>query len=132
MVLPIVAYGDPILRKVGKDIDKDSPKLNELISNMWETMYNANGVGLAAPQIGLPVRLFLVDATPFAEDEELSEKERTALEGFKNVFINAKIEEEKNTLRLMTVYWLESYNMNMTILKVYYLRIRFRLLRSDY
>jgi peptide deformylase len=94
MVLPIVAYGDPILRKVGKHIDKDSPKLNELISNMWETMYNANGVGLAAPQIGLPVRLFLVDATPFAEDEELSEKERTALEGFKNVFINAKIEEE--------------------------------------
>ena len=94
MVLPIVAYGDPVLRKVGKDIDKDSPKLNELISNMWETMYNASGVGLAAPQIGLPVRLFLVDATPFAEDEELSEKERTALEGFKEVFINPKIEEE--------------------------------------
>ncbi len=94
MVLPIVAYGDPVLRKVGKEIDKDSPKLNELISNMWETMYNASGVGLAAPQIGLPVRLFLVDATPFAEDEELSEKERTALEGFKEVFINPKIEEE--------------------------------------
>ena len=94
MVLPIVAYGDPVLRKVGKDIDKDSPKLNELISNMWETMYNASGVGLAAPQIGLPVRLFLVDATPFAEDEELSEKERTTLEGFKEVFINPKIEEE--------------------------------------
>ncbi len=94
MVLPIVAYGDPVLRKVGKEIDKDSPKLNDLISNMWETMYNASGVGLAAPQIGLPVRLFLVDATPFAEDEELSEKERTALEGFKEVFINPKIEEE--------------------------------------
>jgi peptide deformylase len=94
MVLPIVAYGDAVLRKVGKDIDKDSPKLNELISNMWETMYNASGVGLAAPQIGLPVRLFLVDATPFAEDEELSEKERATLEGFKKVFINAKIEEE--------------------------------------
>ena len=94
MVLPIVAYGDAVLRKVGKDIDKDSPTLNELISNMWETMYNASGVGLAAPQIGLPVRLFLVDATPFAEDEELSEKERTALEGFKKVFINPKIEEE--------------------------------------
>jgi len=79
MVLPIVAYGDAVLRKVGKDIDKDSPTLNELISNMWETMYNASGVGLAAPQIGLPVRLFLVDATPFAEDEELSEKERATL-----------------------------------------------------
>ncbi len=94
MVLPIVAYGDAVLRKVGKDIDKDSPTLNELISNMWETMYNASGVGLAAPQVGLPVRLFLVDATPFAEDEELSEKERATLEGFKKVFINAKIEEE--------------------------------------
>ena len=94
MVLPIVAYGDPVLRKVGKDIDKDSPMLNELISNMWETMYNASGVGLAAPQIGLPVRLFLVDATPFAEDEELSEKERATLKGFKKAFINAKIEEE--------------------------------------
>ena len=94
MVLPIVAYGDAVLRKVGKEIDKDSPTLNELISNMWETMYNASGVGLAAPQIGLPVRLFLVDATPFAEDEELSEKERATLEGFKKVFINAKIEEE--------------------------------------
>ena len=94
MVLPIVAYGDPVLRTVGKDIDKDSPKLNELISNMWETMYNASGVGLAAPQIGLPVRLFLVDATPFAEDEELSEKERATLKGFKKAFINAKIEEE--------------------------------------
>ena len=94
MVLPIVAYGDAVLRKVGKEIDKDSPTLNELISNMWETMYNASGVGLAAPQIGLPVRLFLVDATPFAEDEELSEKERATLEGFKKVFINAIIEEE--------------------------------------
>ncbi len=94
MVLPIVAYGDAVLRKVGKEIDKDSPTLNELISNMWETMYNASGVGLAAPQVGLPVRLFLVDATPFAEDEELSEKERATLEGFKKVFINAKIEEE--------------------------------------
>jgi len=94
MVLPIVAYGDPVLRKVGKEIDKDSPKLNDLISNMWETMYNASGVGLAAPQIGLPVRLFLVDATPFAEDEELSEKERAALEGFKKVFINSKMEAE--------------------------------------
>ncbi|MBT8301408.1 MAG: peptide deformylase [Maribacter sp.] len=94
MVLPIVAYGDPVLRKVGKNVDKDFPKLTELIANMWETMYNANGVGLAAPQIGLPLRIFLVDATPFAEDEELSENERASLQGFKKVFINATIEEE--------------------------------------
>ena len=76
MVLPIVAYGDPVLRKVSKEIDADYPNLEELISNMKETMYNANGVGLAAPQIGKDIRLFIIDASPFAEDEELSEEER--------------------------------------------------------
>jgi peptide deformylase len=94
MTLPIVAYGDPVLRKVGVDIEKDYPKLKELIENMWETMYKANGVGLAAPQIGLPIRLFLVDTTPFAEDEELTPEEQQVLDGFKKVFINAYIEEE--------------------------------------
>jgi len=94
MTLPIVAYGDPVLRKVGVDIAEDYPNLKELLENMWETMYKANGVGLAAPQIGLPIRLFLVDTTPFAEDEELSPEEQKALDGFKRVFINAHIEEE--------------------------------------
>jgi len=94
MILPIVAYGDTVLRKVGTEIDTDYPKLNELIDNMWETMYNANGVGLAAPQIGLPIRLFLVDTTPFADDEDLSDAEQKQLEGFKQVFINAHIQEE--------------------------------------
>ena len=91
MILPIIAYGDPVLRKVGEEIDQEYPKLEELIENMWETMYHANGVGRAAPQIGLPIRLFLVDASPFAEDDELSEEERAQLEGFKKVFINAEI-----------------------------------------
>lgn len=94
MILPIVAYGDPVLRKVGKEITTDYPKLDELINNMWETMYNAHGVGLAAPQVGLPIRLFLVDTTPFSDDEELTEEEQKALSGFKKVFINAKIAEE--------------------------------------
>ena len=94
MILPIVAYGDPVLRKVGKEIEKDFPKLDELIENMWESMYNASGVGLAAPQIGLPLRLFIVDATPFAEDDELTEAEQNTLKEFKQVFINAKIVEE--------------------------------------
>ena len=94
MTLPIVAYGDPVLRKVGEDIDKDYPNLKELLENMWETMYKANGVGLAAPQIGLPIRLFLVDTTPFADDEDLSPEEQKTLNGFKKVFINAHIEEE--------------------------------------
>lgn len=94
MILPIVAYGDPVLRKVSVDIDKIHPKFKELIANMWDTMYNASGVGLAAPQIGLAIRIFLVDTTPFADDEDLSEVEQKALNGFKKVFVNAKIEEE--------------------------------------
>ncbi|WP_150450847.1 peptide deformylase [Arenibacter lacus] len=94
MILPIVAYGDPVLRKVAADIDQDYPKLEELLSNMWDTMYNAYGVGLAAPQIGLPIRVFIIDTTPFSEDEDLSEEEQKALNGFKKVFINAHIVEE--------------------------------------
>lgn len=95
MILPIVAYGDPVLRKKAKDITSDYPKLKELIANMFETMYNASGVGLAAPQIGLPIRMFLVDTTPFAEDEDLTKEEQLALKDFKKVFINAKIIQEE-------------------------------------
>ncbi|PRX54112.1 peptide deformylase [Flagellimonas meridianipacifica] len=95
MILPIVAYGEPVLRKQAKQIDADYPKLSELIDNMWDTMYNAHGVGLAAPQVGLPIRLFLVDTTPFSDDEDLSPEEQKALNGFKKVFINANIEEEE-------------------------------------
>jgi len=95
MILPIVAYGDPVLRKVGKDIDADYPELEKLISNMWETMNNAQGVGLAAPQIGRAIRLFLIDASPFGEDEDLSEAERSVLKDFKHVFINAQIISEE-------------------------------------
>ncbi|MDX1363150.1 MAG: peptide deformylase [Arenibacter latericius] len=94
MILPIVAYGDPVLRKVANDIDKDYPNLDQLVNNMWDTMYNAYGVGLAAPQVGLPIRLFVIDTTPFSEDEDLSEEEQKALNGFKKVFINAQIVEE--------------------------------------
>lgn len=94
MILPIVAYGDPVLRKLGKPIDKDFPNLEELIKNMWDTMYNASGVGLAAPQIGQAIRLFVIDTTAFSEDEDLSEEEQELLKNFKKVFINAKITEE--------------------------------------
>lgn len=87
MILPIVAFGDPVLRKKGTDITKDYDGLTELIENMWETMYAAEGVGLAAPQIGKDIRLFLVDASPFEEDEP-------GLKDFKKVFINAEILEE--------------------------------------
>lgn len=94
MILPILAYGDPVLRKVGKEIDKDYPKLDAIIENMFETMYASSGIGIAAPQVGASIRLFIVDASPFEEDEDLSEEEREFLSTFKHVFINAKIIEE--------------------------------------
>ena len=94
MILPIVAYGDPVLKKKATKITKDYPKLKVLIENMYETMYGASGVGLAAPQIGLPIRLFIVDTSPFAEDEVLDDKEREQLENFKHTFINPQIIEE--------------------------------------
>jgi len=94
MILPIVAYGDPVLRKVSKDIDKDYPDLDQLIENMWETMYASHGVGLAAPQIVRAIRLFVIDTEPFSDDEDLSEQERSQLAESKMVFINAKIIEE--------------------------------------
>lgn len=90
MILPIVAYGDPILKKKASEIDEDYPDLDQLIENMFETMYNANGVGLAAPQIGKSIRLFIVDATPFAEGEDGDPN----CEDFKRVFINPIIFEE--------------------------------------
>lgn len=95
MILPIVAYGDPVLRKVGKEIDKDYPQLDKLIADMRETMYNANGLGLAAPQIGKDIRLFVIDASPFAEDDDLSEEEKEVFKNFNRVFINAKIIKEE-------------------------------------
>ena len=95
MILPIVAYGDPVLKKKSTDITKDYPNFDDLLINMFETMYNAFGVGLAAPQIGLPIRMFLVDTTPFSEDEVLTEEEQEVLKGFKRVFINAKIVNEE-------------------------------------
>ena len=88
MILPIVAYGSPVLKKRCIDISIDYKDLNLLIQNMWETMYAASGVGLAAPQIGLSIRLFVVDASPFSNDENLSIEERNNLSNFKEVIIN--------------------------------------------
>ena len=93
MKLPIVAYGDPVLRKKAEEINEDYPNLKQLIDDMFETMYAARGVGLAAPQVGLPIRLFVIDASPFAEDDENSEGD-ASLNGFKKVLINPIIVEE--------------------------------------
>lgn len=90
MILPIVAYGDPVLRATCEEIDQNYPQLETLIANMFETMYEAQGVGLAAPQIGKSIRLFIVDATPFAEGED---GDRGCMD-FKRVFINPIIFEE--------------------------------------
>jgi peptide deformylase len=88
MRYPIVAYGDPILRRVATPIDPaEYPHIKELVVNIFETMYAAHGVGLAAPQVGLSMRLFVVDASPFGEDDD-------SLKNFKKVFINAKVLEE--------------------------------------
>jgi peptide deformylase len=95
MILPIIGYGDPVLRKVGEAITPDYPNLKETIANMYDTMYNAYGVGLAAPQVGLPIRLFVIDTTPFSEDEDMSEADQKKMNGFKRTFINAKILKEE-------------------------------------
>lgn len=94
MILPIVAYGDPVLKKRASEISKETPKLKQTIANMYESMYAAHGVGLAAPQVGLSIRLFLVDTSPFAEDEGCSLEVQKQLKSFKRTFINAKIIEE--------------------------------------
>lgn len=90
MILPIVAYGDPVLKKMAEEIDENYPNLKELISNMFDTMYGSNGVGLAAPQVDKSIRLFIVDASPYREDDEF-------LGTFKKIFINPIIVEEEGS-----------------------------------
>lgn len=85
MILPIYIYGHPVLRKKAQDIDLSYPDLKELIDNMYETMWNADGVGLAAPQVGLEDRIFVIDLSPLADEEN------PQYEGFKKTFINAQI-----------------------------------------
>ena len=98
MILPIVSYGSSVLKKTAKEITSDYPNLSELIANMWDTMYAANGVGLAAPQIGLSIRVFVIDASPFVDEENMSIKEIETINSFKKVFINPKIISEEGNL----------------------------------
>ena len=95
MILPIVAYGDPILKMVAEEIPENSLELTQLIADMFDTMYLAKGVGLAAPQIGKSIRLFIVDGAPFADEEgEEPDPKAVGIESFKKVFINPIIEEQ--------------------------------------
>ncbi len=91
MILPVYAFGQPVLKKVATSISKDYENLHELIENMWETMYAAHGVGIAAPQIGLSIRLFVIDSIQIMEEDKKSE-------GIKKVFINAKVVDETGDL----------------------------------
>jgi len=92
MILPIATYGNPILRKKAKNIDKSYPELADLINNMFETMYQSDGVGLAAPQINRSIRLFVIDASPYGDEEP-------SLKDFKKVFINAQILERSQEMQ---------------------------------
>ena len=94
MILPIVAYGHPVLRKVAQDIDADYPFLEKLTQDMWETMYASNGVGLAAPQVNKDVRLFIVDSHQIFENMKPDERNEYPDDpGIKQVFLNAHIQE---------------------------------------
>jgi len=99
MILPILSIGAPVLRKECEDFEENTP-LEKVISDMFETMYAASGVGLAGPQVGIGKRIFIVDGSPFAEPEEGEQlnEELLALKQFKKVFINPIIEEESGDL----------------------------------
>ena len=98
MILPIYGYGESVLRKVCEDISLEYPNLKETIANMYETMYHALGVGLAAPQVGLPIRLFIVDTEPFSDNDDVSKEEAALMKDFKKTFINAKIIKEEGDI----------------------------------
>lgn len=118
MILPIYLYGQPVLRKVAEDITPDYPNLAKLVDNMFETMYNADGIGLAAPQIGLDIRLFVIDLEPLAEDDP-------KYAGFKKVFINPKIVEYTGELVKMDEGCLSIPGINEAVEREETIRIQY-------
>lgn len=118
MIYPIVVYGHPILRKVAEEIDKDYPGLDQLVSDMFETMYYSDGLGLAAPQIGKSIRLFVIDGKPVSEDEP-------ELADFRQVFINAHITERSADLVPMTEGCLSIPNLREEVQRESRIKINF-------
>lgn len=118
MTHPILIYGHPVLRKVADDIDKDYPGLQQIINDLFETMYNSEGLGLAAPQIGKPIRIFVIDGTPVAEDEP-------SLAGFKKAFINAHITEKCGELQPMNEGCLSIPNLREEVNRESHIRIKY-------
>lgn len=118
MTYPIVIIGHPLLRKVAEDIDRDYPELDQIIADLFETMYNSEGVGLAAPQIGKSIRIFVIDCKPLAEDEP-------DLADFKKVFINAHITEKSGDLKPMSEGCLSIPNLREEVNREGFIRIQY-------
>lgn len=118
MILPIYTYGNPVLRKIAEPISADYPNLKELVNNMYETMYNAEGVGLAAPQIGLPIRVIVIDLAPFKED-------RPELGDFKITLINPEILEESEEEIAFDEGCLSIPGISETVVRPEYIKIRY-------
>jgi peptide deformylase len=118
MIYPIVVYGHPVLRKIASDIDKDYPDLKKLIDDLFETMYYSEGIGLAAPQIGKSIRIFVIDGKPAAEDEpQMAE--------FKKVFINARIIERSGEMVPMNEGCLSIPGLREEVLRPSHITIKY-------
>lgn len=118
MVYPIVVYGHPVLRKVAEDIDRNYPGIDQLVNDLFETLYKSEGLGLAAPQIGKSIRVFVIDGTQISDDEP-------ELAGFRKVFINAHITEKYGDLQLMTEGCLSIPNLREEVNRESHIRITY-------
>ena len=118
MIYPIVVYGHPVLRKIAAEIDKDYPGLNQLINDLFETMYYSEGLGLAAPQIGKSIRIFVIDGKPAAEDEP-------SLADFKKAFINPHITERSGEFQPMNEGCLSIPNLREEVMRESHVRITY-------
>lgn len=118
MIYPIVVYGSPMLRRISKEVDKNYPGLQQLIDDMFETMYVSDGIGLAAPQIGKSIRIFIIDGTAMTEDDP-------ELNGFKKVFINPEIIEETGEKWTFTEGCLSLPNIREDVIRPGYIRIKY-------
>ena len=118
MIYPIVVYGSPLLRRVSKEVDRDYPDLQQLIADMFETMYVSDGIGLAAPQIGKLLRIFVIDGSAMAEDDP-------SLEGFKRAFINPEIIEESGEKWTYTEGCLSLPNIREDVIRHGQIRIQY-------
>jgi peptide deformylase len=118
MVYPIVIYGHPVLRKITEDIGRDYPELDQVIADLFETLYRSEGLGLAAPQIGKSIRLFVIDGKPVEEDEP-------ELANFRKAFINAHVTEKYGDLQLMTEGCLSIPNLREEVNRESHIRITY-------